>query len=53
MSNPPQTQINNREAHRLGGVDVAKRSGEDFGLFCKRRNCTFSSVLLLPTLLHV
>lgn len=40
-----QTQINRREAHHLGGVNMGERRGEeDFGLFCERSNCTFSWV---------
>lgn len=42
-----QTQINEREAYHLGGVNTEERCGEEgFGLFCKRSDCTFS-------LLHV
>lgn len=42
------------EARHLGGVKRGERSAEkDFGLIFKRSNCTFSVVLLFPTLLHV
>lgn len=50
-----QTQTDEREAYyHLGGVNTGGRCGEeDFGLFCKRSSCTFSLVLLFPTLLLV
>lgn len=56
-SNRPdrQMQVNKREAYHLGGgVNVGERSREeDFGLFFKSSNCTFSLGLSLPTGLHV